>query len=152
MIPKVYNTLNNIAIFFVIFFVVWVILTLLAKILEYKSRITIVEVPEDEPAPEPERYDVEITDKFVSAEVSNLLGLQDVYNAQISQIRKKVKALYAEIDESDPICRVTDATKERVMAEIFKQEEKMYKIIKKSDDITAKVYKIAIEEYKRQHR
>ena len=132
------------------------------------------------PKPKIKKYvvEVEITDPMVISEIQTLKQLQDVYNAQIQQqhelldiVRLKYTRACDHIDEQyeemnytskiggdidinsklykSKIAELSEIRNE-LYGNMLKVEERICKLMSKSDDITRKLDKIGHREYKKQ--
>jgi predicted nucleic acid-binding Zn-ribbon protein len=125
--------------------------------------------------------EIEFTDPMLVSEIQTLKQLQEVYNAQILQQMNKHDMLQDKYNEIVRSIRNQNADKDytsqiggtnadvnsklyeskiaelsesknELMGQMLKIEEKMLKLTKQSDGITAKLNKIALTEYKRQNQ
>lgn len=123
--------------------------------------------------------EVEFTDPMLISEIQTLKQLQEVYNAQILQQSEKREILESKYD--DIIAQINDQHKQmhyaseigeikisrglyeskiaelsesgnNTMGMILRVDEKILKLTKQSDGITAKLNKIAMTEYKHQNQ
>jgi hypothetical protein len=130
--------------------------------------------------PKREKYtvEVEISDPMVVSEIQVLKQLQEVYNAQISQqqdkyniicgkydsITEQIEDQYKQMEYATNIGEIKisenlyksriaelSESKNNLMGQILRIEEKILKLTEQSDSVTAKLVSIGMREYKRQN-